>query len=311
VKTVLDRWIIFIFGFAMIGLIGYADLITAQKLSLYVFYAAPIFFGAWLAGPTVGIVFCCASVFAWMIVDLRLTQWELFIVLWNGALRLSFFVGISSVISLLKSNLEREKASARTDFLTELPNRRVFLAAANQERERAIRHKDPLTIAYIDLDDFKEMNDRSGQDIGDIVLKEVATVLKENIRSSDAVARIGGDEFVVLFPETNFESGQVAIHKLQEGWKNRMQDKHWNISLSIGAMTYVENLPEVKEMLTEADRLMDAAKASGKNRIRHELAICQQTRQFVTLAGGHEGEQPFISSGTRFALWKHGGKIHP
>ncbi|MCI0416254.1 GGDEF domain-containing protein, partial [bacterium] len=243
----------------------------------YVFYAVPIFFGAWLAGPTVGIVFCCASVFAWMIVDLRLTQWEPFIVLWNAALRLSFFIGISIVISLLKSNLEREKASARIDFLTELPNRRVFLAAANQERERAIRHKHPLTIAYVDLDDFKEMNDRSGHDIGDILLKEVGSVLKQNIRSSDSVARIGGDEFVVLLPETNFESGQVAIHKLQESWKKQMRDKHWNISLSIGAVTYVEHFPEVKEMLTEADRLMYAAKASGKNRIRHELADLSTT----------------------------------
>jgi len=66
--------------------------------------------------------------------------------------------------------------------------------------------------------------------------------------------------------------GQSAIHKLQEGWKKQMRDKHWNISLSIGAVTYVEQFPEVKEMLTQADQLMYAAKASGKNRIRHELA---------------------------------------
>ncbi len=264
------KWIILIAGCVAISLVGYVDSITAQKYSLYIFYAVPIFLGAWFAGPAAGILFSSLSVFMWMVVEFPLSPWEPLTILWNAGLRLCFFIGISTVISSLKATLEREKASAGIDFLTELPNRRTFFAVANQERDSAIRHRRPLTLAYIDLDDFKEMNDRSGHDVGDILLKEVGLVLKENVRSSDCVARIGGDEFVVLFPETNFESGQTAIRKLVDAWKVRMLAKHWNISVSVGAVTYTDRIPDIMEMVSEADRFMYEAKASGKNRILHE-----------------------------------------
>ncbi len=268
-RTTIGKWIILISGCAAIGLISFIDWITAQKVSLYVFYAVPIFFGAWFAGRGAGIVFCFVSVFAWMVVDLRLGHREP--VVWNAGLRLGFFIGISMVITWLKSSLEREKARAGIDYLTALPNRRTFFDVANQERERAVRHKHPLTVAYIDLDDFKEINDRSGHDIGDLLLKEIGFVLKQNVRASDTVARIGGDEFVVLFPETGFGSAQAALQKLEDEWTKRTRDKQWNISISIGAVTYADHFPEVKEMVRSSDRLMYAAKASGKNKIVHEL----------------------------------------
>jgi diguanylate cyclase (GGDEF)-like protein len=263
-------WMVWMLCCALIALIGFADLLTAERLSLYVFYAVPIFLSAWFAGRLAGILLCVIAVFSWMIVDLHLIRWQPWIVLWNAVLRMAFFAAISIIISSLKCTLDREKESARVDFLTGLPNRRTFLEIAIRERERAIRHKRPLTLAYIDLDDFKEINDRSGHDIGDHLLKEIASALRSNIRNTDLIARIGGDEFVMLLPETDFEAGQFALRKLQEAWKMHLSGKPWSISLSIGAMTYTDRFPDITEMIQSVDRLMYEAKAAGKNRILHK-----------------------------------------
>jgi diguanylate cyclase (GGDEF)-like protein len=263
--------IILVVGCTFIVLIGIIDRMTAQDASLYVLYALPIFFGAWYGGRSTGILLCLVSVIGWTMTDLSFTEWEAMLTIWNVGLRLSFFVGISVVISSLKSGLDREKMLASIDFLTELPNRRTFLVIANQERERAIRNKRPLTLAYIDLDDFKQINDRSGHDIGDLVLKEVGKILKSNIRGSDSVARIGGDEFVILFPDTGYESAQAVLQKIEDRMKERMLEKQWDITVSIGAATYGNWYPSVQQMVLKTDRLMYAAKASGKNRICHDL----------------------------------------
>ena len=252
-----------------ISLIGYIDLVTSQKISLYVFYAIPIFIGSWFGNPFVGLLVCLSSVIAWMIVDVQLRSDELSIDLWNAGLRFCFFFGISYVLSSLKSTLEREKRLSHVDFLTDLPNRRAFLDVANQERERAIRYKHPLTLAYIDLDNFKQINDVSGHDVGDSVLKEIALVLKNNIRKSDMVARVGGDEFVLLLPETEFNSSEMVLQKLNEELRKRMREKDANISVSIGAVTYTNRFPKVRSMIENADHIMYSAKASGKNRILH------------------------------------------
>ena len=256
-----------IFCLIMISLISYIDLITFQRISLYVFYAIPIFIASWFGGLFAALLVSLGSVLAWMIVDFQLRSEELPFDLWNAGLRFCFFLGISYVLSSLKSTLDREKRLSHVDFLTDLPNRRAFLGVANQEREQAIRYKRPLTLAYLDLDNFKQINDISGHDVGDDLLKEIALILKNNIRKSDVVARIGGDEFVLLLPETEFNSGERVLQKLNEELKKRMREKETNISLSIGAVTYTNRFPAVESMIESADHIMYSAKTSGNNRI--------------------------------------------
>ena len=167
----------------------------------------------------------------------------------------------------LKMALEREKDDARIDFLTRIPNRRSFYEIASREANRARRYKRPLTVAYIDLDNFKEVNDSRGHDVGDDLLIEVAATLRTNIRGTDAVARLGGDEFALLLTETGEEPGAMVVQKLHERLLESMRQREWPVTFSIGLITFGYPPHSVDEMVRRADEAMYAAKLQGKNSV--------------------------------------------
>jgi diguanylate cyclase (GGDEF)-like protein len=171
----------------------------------------------------------------------------------------------------LRSAVEREKELARTDPLTGATNSRAFGELATAELHRARRYERPFTLAYVDIDHFKAVNDRFGHSTGDRLLRLVVETMKHNSRAVDVVARIGGDEFVILFPETGPDSAQIVSRKLQERLLSVVQQDGWPVTFSIGAITFISPPPTVDEMLRLADRLMYSAKKSGKNQIRHEI----------------------------------------
>jgi len=171
----------------------------------------------------------------------------------------------------LKNGLEREKALARTDSLTQIANRRAFYELASTEINRAHRYKRPFTIVSMDLDNFKIVNDRFGHKIGDTLLCSVANTIQKNIRATDVVARLGGDEFTVLLPEIGAESARVVAHKLQKELLDTMQTNEWPVTFSMGVVTFNSAPATVDEMLKKADTLMYSAKQSGKNIIKQEV----------------------------------------
>jgi diguanylate cyclase (GGDEF)-like protein len=174
-------------------------------------------------------------------------------------------------ITEIRSAMEREKELARTDPLTGAMNSRAFGELATAELHRARRYERPFTLAYVDIDDFKAVNDRFGHSTGDTLLRLVAETMKHNSRAVDVVARVGGDEFVVLLPETGPGPAQVVSRKLQERLLGVVQQNGWPATFSIGAITFISPPATVDEMLRLADRLMYSAKKSGKNQIRHEI----------------------------------------
>lgn len=190
---------------------------------------------------------------------------------WNAFERLCFFIIVSYYLSGLKSSLTQEKLLAGIDSLTGLLNRIAFNDAAQSEIDKARRFKHPFTVAYMDLDNFKMVNDHLGHSVGDALLQLVADTIKKNTRVVDIVARLGGDEFIVLLPETGIESAQVVFRKLQKRIMEAMQKNRWPITLSIGAVTYINPPDTVDNMIKKADNLMYSAKNSGKNKIIHEL----------------------------------------
>jgi diguanylate cyclase (GGDEF)-like protein len=129
---------------------------------------------------------------------------------------MALFLMTSLVVSALKGALEREKEVSRTDLLTGLPNRRHFFELVSGEIRRNHRYDEPFSIAYLDIDNFKTVNDLRGHAEGDKLLRLVAAVISAAIRETDIVARLGGDEFALLLPETARESALTALTKVQQ-----------------------------------------------------------------------------------------------
>jgi diguanylate cyclase (GGDEF)-like protein len=167
----------------------------------------------------------------------------------------------------LQEALEKEKELARLDSLTGLANRRAFYEVLELEQKRARRYELPLTVAYLDVDNFKKINDTSGHSLGDSVLIVVAHTIKNNIRASDTVARLGGDEFAVLLPETEAAAAETVLRKLQGMLQTKTQENGWTISFSIGVATFLFPPESLDDIIRTADEVMYAVKTSGKNNL--------------------------------------------
>jgi diguanylate cyclase (GGDEF)-like protein len=170
----------------------------------------------------------------------------------------------------LRLALENEAELARLDPLTRLANRRAFFELLEAERSRTIRYGRPLTLVYLDLDAFKQVNDSMGHAVGDELLKTVANTLRTSLRASDTVARVGGDEFSLLLPESGLGTAEVVLRKLQSRLLTAMHEQHWPVTFSMGAVTFLRLPESCDEMLHAADQLMYEVKTHGKNGIAVE-----------------------------------------
>jgi diguanylate cyclase (GGDEF)-like protein len=167
----------------------------------------------------------------------------------------------------LEESLAKERELSRSDVLTGLPNRRAFLEIAGSEQERAGRYASCFSLAYLDLDGFKKINDTLGHRAGDEVLATVANVLRSNLRASDTVARLGGDEFAILLPETDPASAEKAIRKVQELLRFAMSKKGWKVDFSVGLASFISPPESLDYVIRVADELMYSVKNNGKGAV--------------------------------------------
>jgi diguanylate cyclase (GGDEF)-like protein len=175
------------------------------------------------------------------------------------------------LVNSIKRHLRREESLARTDSLTSLPNPRRFLEEAERELARARRGHYGVTVAYLDVDDFKVVNDTLGHAGGDAVLVAVATTLRTSLRNTDLIARIGGDEFAMFLADTDAQLAATLLQRLRENIGAALTLESMRVSVSIGAVTFHEGPSSIDALLQPADRLMYSVKASGKNGLRHEV----------------------------------------
>jgi len=255
---------------ALLFLLCWLDYITGDY-SLIIFYLLPVSLTAWFVGKKTGIFFCFLSLLARTTADFSLYPPEQRSSLhyWNIFIEFSFLLIMSVLFSILKNKLDSEKTLARIDPLTKAINRRSFFDLAELEISRAQRYGHPFTIVYIDLDNFKEINDQWGHSTGDRLLITVANTISSNIRSTDILARFGGDEFVVLLPETTGDSAQTTLEKVHRQLRQAMETHNWRVTFSIGAISYRRPPKNVEEAVRSADTLMYEVKRSGKNRLLH------------------------------------------
>jgi diguanylate cyclase (GGDEF)-like protein/PAS domain S-box-containing protein len=165
---------------------------------------------------------------------------------------------------------QRIQDLAIKDELTGLYNRRGLLDIGRREAERAKRHGHPLCALLIDIDHFKQINDTYGHTIGDQVLRAFAECCRKNVREVDVVGRIGGEEFIILLPETDSASSHKVAERLRKrilktGFKTRAGDVH--LTVSIGLATYAQEDPDLDMLYRQADEALYLAKKAGRNRV--------------------------------------------
>jgi diguanylate cyclase (GGDEF)-like protein len=264
-------WIVV--GFVLIGCIGIIDFLTGYEAAFSLFYLIPISLVAWVTGRQLGIVASLASAFAWLISDMAAghSYSQPIIYAWNTLIVLSFFVIVALLLSAFRRALEHERALTHTDYLTGAVNSRFFFDLVQVEISRSQRYKHPFTIAYIDIDNFKAVNDQFGHTTGDQVLRAVVNHAKKYLRKTDVFARLGGDEFALLLPETSQESAQVALPKIQRGILEGMHQSNWSITLSIGVFTCINSSQTADEIIRMADDLMYSVKRDSKNAIKYSI----------------------------------------
>jgi diguanylate cyclase (GGDEF)-like protein len=255
----------------LLALLGWIDYLTGDY-SLIVFYLIPVSLVAWFVNRTGGMIFCLLALATRFSVNEIPTGFALqntALHYWNECVELLFLLIMSVLFSALRKNLDSERVLASIDPLTGALNRRSFFDIAEYELNRSRRYEHATTIAYIDLDNFKEINDHLGHSVGDKLLVTVTGTIASNIRSTDILARLGGDEFVILLPETPMEAAGTFLSKLQNQLNGAMSSRHWPVGFSIGAVTYPTAPPAVEEVIRKADMLMYEVKRSGKNGLRH------------------------------------------
>lgn len=253
------------------ALIGLGDVLTGAELSFSIFYLVPIVLVAWTMSLRWSLTFAAASSIIWLIAD-DLAGHEYsnrLLPLWNAAIRLGYFVLFAVLFDRQRSFFERERTFSRQDPLTKLHNRRSFEELAGREVDRANRHGRPLSMAFVDLDHFKAVNDTLGHDAGDALLQEVASTLLASLRSTDIVARFGGDEFVLALPETTEPEACTAVDHARQLLLATMREHGWGVTFSIGVTSTAgsEGAADLTELLAAADALAYQAKRAGRDRI--------------------------------------------
>jgi diguanylate cyclase (GGDEF)-like protein len=257
----------------LVVLIGWLRFLTGPEFAFSFLYLVPIVTVTWMTGRQWGLVISAVSAFSWLLVDLSMVDRfsRAYIPLVNEAFRFSVFLFIVFMIAKYKRILATQKELAMSDPLTGVANRRAFRQLATIEIDRSRRYQLPFSVMVIDVDNFKPINDQFGHHTGDRLLKTMVETIRLHLRAIDIIARFGGDEFVVLLVNTAETAAAMVTRKLQKQLLNKMKEKQWAVTFSIGLVTYHGTPDSVEETIRSADALMYEVKHNGKNDVRHAV----------------------------------------
>jgi diguanylate cyclase (GGDEF)-like protein len=241
---------------------------TPSELRLGILYVIPVLLAAWHDGKAWGIAFAVATSLLRFGVGIDqmpvTTALELRIL--NEAAYLAVVgVAIAGLSQLRHTHVQLELLAMR-DPLTNVLNARAFSNELAQELGRNRRYGRPLALIYLDLDDFKKVNDAHGHATGDAVLRLVADAMRGAVRQADVVGRLGGDEFGVLMPETDGAVAHAAANRLVSGIRTVFRGTP-SVTASIGVVAVSGTEAGSDELLRKADQAMYEAKRSGKDRV--------------------------------------------
>ena len=263
--------LLFVLYVVFILILWLFDTITGPDLSFLLFYLIPVIAATWFSGKRTGIIISVACAAAWFFSDVitHSSYSHPAVPYWNVTVKGVIFLMTVEILSRLKRTLVREMELARKDELTGAANRRSFFESAQIEIDRTHRYKHPFTLAYIDIDEFKQVNDSLGHEAGDRALRTFSGTMLKNIRSTDVLARIGGDEFVLLLSETGYDQAHTVIEKLNVLLQEQMAKAKLPVTFSIGVVTFLRPPSGVDDLLKKVDGVMYTVKREGKKTIKH------------------------------------------
>ncbi len=261
------KWVAAVVSVLSIGLVSMGDYLTGEGINFSIFYLFPISLSTWRYGRRVGVFFCVCCVAAWGILDLSSSTtfhgWP--IEIWNTCVRFAFFLVICYDAAALNDALQKERRLSRLDGLTWLANNRHFLERLEEEVERSRRYGHPFSLVYLDLDNFKAVNDQFGHAVGDRLLQEVARCLTDGLRHTDLAGRLGGDEFAVLLPETSDVDGKMIMQRIGSALTRVASVNDWPVGFSAGLVYFTSPVADAETAIRAADNLMYNVKQRGKN----------------------------------------------
>lgn len=240
-----------------------------KTIFLEPFYIFPVTIVSWYGSRKSGLIL--ATVLTLLLLSIRAidAEFDSLALLSYGLPCLISFSILAILITNFRNVHRIESAAAYTDTLTNINNSRCFYYELSNEMVRSLRYKHKLSLVYLDIDNFKSINDSRGHGEGDNLLIAVAKSLTESLRKTDIVARLGGDEFGCLLRETGQDEAKAAFSKATDLLKKRMKSGRWPVTFSVGLVTF-ETMPEdTKEAIRIADELMYSVKNSAKDNISY------------------------------------------
>jgi diguanylate cyclase (GGDEF)-like protein len=258
-------------GVVLVIILGIINYFSGYELNLSLFYLIPIFIVVWFTDGRMGLVFSFASTVVGFLANYFTGQTysNPTIFVSNAVLHLGFYLVVAWLVATLKRTSKGNLELARTDYVTGAVSVRYFYELAQIEIRRSQRYRRPITVAYIDLDNFKTVNDQLGHSTGDRVLRAVTDGIRRQVRNADTLTRLGGDEFALLLPETDGEAARTALNKIHASLVDEMLRNGWMVTFSMGVVTFKEAPKTVDQMVKMADNVMYSVKAAGKNGVRY------------------------------------------
>ncbi len=253
---------------AILSVVAALDLASGPEQPFSLVYLFPAAIASWRGGSRLGLMAALLTTAVWTVVE---TTWASDMSSSNdlaNLFRRGTVLAVTAVlVSRLKVRLETEARNARTDPLTGLANRLTFEEALSVEIARVERSGRPFSLVLLDIDDFKEVNDRLGHPAGDGILQEVARVLEACTRRSDVVSRLGGDEFALLLCESGADDARAAAERVFRDLGRIEVFPGRGVSVSAGVAVFPGAPASPAEAYAAADSLLLRAKEAGKARL--------------------------------------------
>jgi diguanylate cyclase (GGDEF)-like protein len=269
-------------GFTIVGLLGLIDYMTGNELNISLFYLVPIVLVTWAVDRRTGLFLSFISGLTLLGAEIAAGQTfshPVFYLL-NTLLRTAFYVVVVYLVTELQKSRKEEQLAARTDYITGAVNARYFNELLQMEISRIRRYPHPITLVYVDVDNFKLVNDLFGHKIGDAVLRFIAAELKSQLRITDTVARLGGDEFVLLLPSTRQPEARLVVSKVYANLMEKVRQKSWPVTFSMGAVSCEFSPYSAEQLVNMADELMYEVKNSTKNDIRFRTWVGEKSVRY-------------------------------